>query len=98
MDCNERSFIVYDWRVELVHRSSGFAGTAGVSPAMRRSSAVVQSIFKPFRASALIAGETPAVPANHLIVIEVDAFCFSELLSIISLLRKISIITCLSLA
>ena len=45
---------------------------------MRRSSAVVQSIDQPISRFALIAGETPAVAANHLIVIEVDAFCFSE--------------------
>ena len=45
---------------------------------MRRSSAVVQSIFQTISRFALIAGEAPAVPADHLIVIEVDAFCFSE--------------------
>ena len=42
------------------------------------SSAVVQSIFQAISRFALIAGEAPMVPENHLIVIEVDAFCFSE--------------------
>jgi len=45
---------------------------------MRRSSAVVQSIFPAISRFALIAGEPPAVPANHLIGIEVSRFCFSE--------------------
>ena len=45
------------------------AGTAGVPPADAPSGAQTLGVALPtrFRASRLFAGETPAVPANHLI-------------------------------
>ena len=79
MDCSEWLFIVYDSRLErcIARVICWDRGRLARYASQQRSRSKYLPTISRF---ALITGDSPSVPANHLIgiSIEVSRFCFSE--------------------